>query len=81
MKETDVYHSVACILTDRHRTEPLANLVPHLKEPDIVAFWGWYVTGNLVVKRDLVMTTKRCPTGQNTPQTTRAHGITGTPTL
>ena len=28
------YHSVACILVDRHRIEPFANLAPHLEELD-----------------------------------------------
>ena len=31
------YHSVAYILIDRHRIEPLANLVPHLEELDMLA--------------------------------------------
>ena len=35
------YHSVACILIDRHRIEPLANLAPHLEELDMLAFRGW----------------------------------------
>ena len=28
------YHSVACILNNRHRIEPLANLAPHVEELD-----------------------------------------------
>ena len=47
------YQSVACILTDRHRIETLANLAPHLEELDMLAFWGWYMTGSLAVRREL----------------------------
>ena len=28
----------------------------------MLAFWGWYVTGSLAVKRELFMTAKGCPT-------------------
>jgi len=35
------YHPVACILIDRHRIEPLANLPPHLEELDMLAFCSW----------------------------------------
>ena len=38
--------------------------------------YHWYVTSSPTVKRELFVTTKRCPTGQHTP----AHGITATPT-
>ena len=31
----------SCILIDRHRIEPLANLAPHLEELDMLASWGW----------------------------------------
>ena len=52
------YHSVACILIDRHRIEPLASLAPQVEELDMLAFCGWYVTGSLAVNRELFMTTE-----------------------
>ena len=33
------YHSVACILIDRHQIEPFAHLAPHLEELDLLAYW------------------------------------------
>jgi hypothetical protein len=57
---------LACILIDRHRIEPLANLSPHLEELDMLAFWGWHATGSLALKRDFFVTTKQCPTSIQT---------------
>ena len=81
------YHPIACILIDRHQIEPPAHLAPHLEalknQPgtNSLLVYRWYVTRSPAVKRSLFMTTKRCPTGRHTPQYTRAHGITATPTL
>jgi hypothetical protein len=40
------YHSIACILIDRHQIDPLANLTPHLEELDMFAFWAGLGAGS-----------------------------------
>ena len=74
-------HSGACILMDRHWVQPLAKRAPHPEELDMLASWGWYVTGSPAVKTGLFVTAKGCPTGQQTPQNTTAQHYTYTDTL